>query len=315
MLTINSLANLLYNFTAQPLNGTTVSDVANANANDLLWLATTITSALQNMRGINPDLWRERPGITLAAPQIGTATVTFGSTSCTLGTLLPPSDGCTVRFSQGLDNELNFDSKNSVWVLRRPHDGVTGLQSAQLWQDSWIAADGTVYENVLGDVLANEIPIVAARTMNAVELSRIIPPWWDYGSGWLNGRKRFAGRILAVVWEPWASPFTNQIQTRLRFTPMPAWQNVIDANFLVAAPTITPANIQATSPAVPLQTPAGLDESITLAFALNEWASSPTFRVESSRKGIAERYAKAEARLRDWRGQQSAKAEVMIHGW
>jgi len=321
MLNANALANLLWSYSFQQ-DGVSAVSVANANANQQAWLALCITQAIQEMHGIKPDAWRERPGITLAAPQTGTATVTFGSTACTLGTLLPPSDGCTVRFSSGIDNELNYDAANSVWVLRRPHDGDSGTLSATLWQDCWVAANGAQYENVLGDVLANEVPIVVARTMKEVEMCRWRYPWWDYGAGNLQTRLRFAGRVLAVVFEPWTSPFTNTIETRLRFTPMPNYQHVIDANLQVAAQVITVADLLADGvtgdpppPVVPFWTPAGLDESILTAIALQKWTVSPWFRTDSARKPIDIQYQRAVDRLRDFRGHQEAMAGVEVRGW
>jgi hypothetical protein len=151
----NALANLLYSYTFQQ-DGVTPVSVANASSSEQQWLALAITQAIQEMHGIKPDAWRERPGITLSAPITGTATVTFGSTACTLGTLTVPNDGCTVRFSSGIDNELNSNGSGG-YVLRRPHDG----DSATLWQDCWVAADGTQYENVLGEPAQ---PEAAARS-------------------------------------------------------------------------------------------------------------------------------------------------------
>jgi hypothetical protein len=321
MTNANALANLLYSYTFQQ-DGVSAVNVANANASEQQWLALAMTQAIQEMHGIKPDAWRQRPGITLSAPISGTATVTFGSTACALGTLTVPNDGCTVRFSSGIDNELNYDAANSAYVLRRPHDGESGALTATLWQDCWVAADGTQYENVLGDVLANEVPIVVARTMKEVEMCRWRYPWWDYGAGNLQTRLRFAGRVLAVVFEPWVSPFTNQIQTRLRFTPMPAAQTVIDANLQVAAQVVTVADILADGvtgdppPAVvPFWTPAGLDETILADIALKRWSKSPFFRTDSARKGIAEDYVKACDRLRDFRGHQEAMGGIEVRGW
>lgn len=310
----NSLAILLYGYTFMQ-DGVSAVNPSSANASQQQWLAMVITQAIQEMHGINPDCWRQRPGITLVAPITGTITATFGSTAVTLGTLTIPNDGCTLRFSAGFDNELNYDAATTSYVLRRPHDGATGLQTATVWHDCWVATDGTQYENVLGDVLANEIPIEVARTLKEVELSRIIPPWWDYGAGWMNGRKRFAGRVLAVVMEPWASPFKTQMQTRLRFTPMPGWQTVIDANFQVAAQVVSVADILNTSTPVTFWTPAKLDETILADIALKRWAKSPYFRTESARKDIQLDYEKAVDRLRDFRGQQSACAGVEIIGY
>jgi hypothetical protein len=213
-------------------------------------------------------------------------------TAVTLGTLTVPNDGCTVRFSSGIDNELNSNGSGG-YVLRRPHDGASGTLTATLWQDCWVAADGTQYENVLGDVLANEVPIVVARTMKEVEMCRWRYPWWDYGAGNLQTRLRFAGRVLAVVFEPWTSPFANQIQTRLRFTPMPAAQTVIDANLQVAAQVVSASDILNTETPVPFWTPANLDESILAAIALQKWTISPFFRTDSARKGIDLQYLRA----------------------
>lgn len=314
-LNANALANLLYSYTFQQ-DGVSAVDCSNANASEQQWLAISITQAIQEEHGIKPDAWRQRPGITLSAPLSGTATVTFGSTACTLGTLLPPNDGCTVRFSSGIDNELNYNAKNSVWVLRRPHDGATGTLTASLWHDCWVAADGAQFENVLGDVLANEVPIVVARTMQEVETCRWRFPWWDYGGGNVQTRLRFAGRVLAVVFEPWSSPFTNKIESRLRFTPMPGAQTVIDANLQVAAQAVSIADILATGgAAVSFWTPAGLDESILAAIALQKWTISPFFRTESARKGIDLQYTRAVDRLRDFRGHQEAMAGIEIRGW
>jgi hypothetical protein len=314
----NALANLLYSYTFQQ-DGVTPVSVANASSSEQQWLALAITQAIQEMHGIKPDAWRQRPGITLSAPIAGTATVTFGSTACSLGTLTVPNDGCTVRFSSGIDNELNSNGSGG-YVLRRPHDGESGTLTATLWQDCWVAADGTQYENVLGDVLANEVPIVVARTMKEVEMCRWRYPWRDYGAGNLQTRLRFAGRVLAVVFEPWTSPFTSQMQTRLRFTPMPAAQTVIDANLQVAAQVITAADILAdgvgSDPApVTFWTPAGLDESILTAIALQKWTISPFFRTDSARKGIDLQYTRAVDRLRDFRGHQEAMAGIEIRGW
>src|ERR1700722_7298048 len=112
----NTLANLLYSYTFQQ-DGVTPVSVANASSSEQQWLALAITQAIQEMHGIKPDAWRQRPGIPLATPVSGTATVTFGSTACALGTLTVPNDGCTVRFSSGIDNELNYDAATTSWVL------------------------------------------------------------------------------------------------------------------------------------------------------------------------------------------------------
>jgi len=226
-----------------------------------------------------------------------------------------------VRFSSGIDNELNSNGSGG-YALRRPHDGDSGTLTATLWQDCWVAADGSQFENVLGDVLANEVPIVVARTLKEVEMCRWRYPWWDYGAGNLQTRLRFAGRVLAVVFEPWASPATNQIQTRLRFTPMPAAQTVIDANLQVAAQVVSIADILADGvtgspppPVVPFWTPANLDESILAAIALQKWTISPFFRTDSARKGIDLQYTRAVDRLRDFRRHQEAQGGIEIRGW
>lgn len=314
-LTANALANLLWSYSFQQ-DGTSAVDVSTANANQQNWLALCITQAIQEMHGMKPDAWRQRPGITLLGPQTGTVTVTNGSTACTLGTLVPPYDGCTLQMEGSQDNELNYNPKTSLWVLRRPHDGPTGTISGNLYMDCWVATDGTAFENVLGDVLANGIPIITARTMKEVEMCRWMYPWWDYGAGYVQTRKRFAGRVLAVVMEPWVSPWTNLMENRLRFTPMPFGQTVIDANLQVAAQVITVANMLATGgSAVNFWTPALLDESILADIALKRFSKSPWFRTESARKGIAEDYALACDRLRNFRGQQEAQASIEIRGW
>lgn len=312
-LTANALGTLMFAYSYQQ-TGTTAPDIANAPAAHQQWIANSITKAIQAMHGAKPDAWRRRPGITLVAPITGTATVTTGSTAVTLGTLTVPNDGCTVRFSSGIDNEINSDGSGG-WQLRRPHDGLTGTLQATLWHDCWPAADGVTYENILGDVLANEVKIIVAATLDEVELNRFSFPWFDYGRGSAQTRLRLAGRVLAVVFEPWANPNSSQIQTRLRFTPMPDAQTVIDANLQVASQVITVANLLATSPYIYFQTPAHLDESILQPIAMKKWSSSPFFRTDDARKGIDEEYKEALNRLRDFAGQQDARPRVIVHGW
>ena len=311
MTNANTLANLLYSYTYQS-DGVTVADVTNANANEKQWLALAITQALQEMHRVAPGLFKRRAGITLSAPITGTATVVNGATTITPVTLGVPNSGCTVRFgAQSLDNEIEW--AGGAYQLRRPHDGPSGTLEATLWHDCWVSADGGAFENVLGDVLANGRPIVVARTLDEVELCRF--RWGsDYGLGQpLMSRRRFAGYVLAVVLEEWASPFSNKIEMRLRFTPMPGAQTVIDANLQAAAPTISTANLL--DPSVTFQVPASLDESIVVPIALKKWSLSPFFRTESARKGIDEQYAAALERLGSFRGHQEARASIRVSGY
>ena len=136
----------------------------------------------------------------------------------------------------------------------------------------------------------------------------------DYGAGQpLMSRRRFAGCVLAVVLEEWASPFTHKIEMRLRFTPMPGAQTVIEADLQAAAPTISTANLLDSS--VMFQVPASLDESILIPIALKKWSLSPFFRSESARKGIDEQYATALDRLGSFRGHQEARACIQVNGY
>jgi len=292
-----NLADLMFAYVDQSGTSGPSGDVTNATAADKASIALCMTQAVQEARKINPSLFTRRVGTVLQAAASGTITVTQFSTAATLGTLVVPNDGCTVRIASGLDNELNQNPGDSSYKLRRPHEGASGLQTAQIWNDCWVVDDGTTYESILGTVTANGRPIEEVRSANQLDRYRLIN---DYGQP-TYARLRTTGIVAAVLCEQWASPFVNKVQTRLRFAPMPASLTTIEADLVIAAPKFSSTDIVSTS--ITFQVPQQIDELLLFPLAMKRLMAQPTFRAPAeTRKELEMQYQGAVETLRTLRG-------------
>lgn len=294
---VKNLADLMFTYIDQSGTGGPSGDVTNATAWEKASIALCMTQAVQEARKINPSIFTRRVGTVLQAASSGTVTVTQFSTAATLGTLVVPNDGCTVRISSGLDNELDQNPNDSSYKLRRPHEGASGSQTAQIWNDCWVVDDGTSYEGVLGTVTANGRPIEQVRSADQLDRYRLIN---DYGQP-TYARLRTTGIIAAVMCEQWASPFVQKIQTRLRFAPMPASITTIEADLVVAAPKFAAADLVSTS--LTFQIPQQIDELLLFPLAMKRMMAQPTFRApKETRAELEEQYKGAVEILKSLRG-------------
>lgn len=295
--TAKALADLMYAYIDQSGTAGPTGDVTNGTAAEKSSIALSMTQAVQEARKLNPSLFSRRVGTVLRAATSGTITVTQYATAATLGTLVVPNDGCTLRIAQGLDNELDQNPSDSSYALRRPHEGSTGMQTAELWNDCWVVDDGTNYEGVLGTVTADGRPLEEVRSANQLDRFRLIN---DYGTPTYS-RRRTTGIVAAVACEQWASPFVKRIQTRLRFAPMPASQTVIEADLIIATPTFTTANMIDTS--ITFQIPQQIDEYLLFPLAMKKFMASPMFRApKETRAELDEQYKAAVETLKSLRG-------------
>jgi hypothetical protein len=302
-----NLADLMFAYIDQSGTAGPTGDVTNASSTEQAAIALCMTQAMQEVRKINPTLFCRRVGTVLKAAATGTITVTQFSTAATLGTLVVPNDGCTVRIASGLDNELDQNPADSSYVLRRPHEGASGVQTAQIWNDCWVVDDGTIYEAILGTVTANGRPIEEVRSANQLDKYRLIN---DYGQP-AYARLRTTGIIAAVMCEPWASPFTNRIQTRLRFAPMPASVTTIEADLVVAAQKFTAADVTSTS--LTFQVPQQIDELLLFPIAMKKMMAQPMFRApRETREELDEQYKEAVEMLKGLRGHYGGSNRIDV---
>jgi hypothetical protein len=308
---INSLANAMFPYIDQSGTAGPSGDVANAAPAEKTSIALAITQALQETRQLNPAIFSRRTGTTLPGAAAGTVTVTNGSDAVTLGTLpAPANDGCTIRIDGALDNQLNRNPNDSpgVYHLARPHEGASGTFSASLWNDCWNVDDGTTYESILGAVKANGRPIEQVRSEEQLLQYRLVP---DFGVPAFNRIKQ-AGIVFAVMGEAWASPYTHRIELRLRFYQMPAAQTVIEADLVVAAPTIAAGDL-ATTTANAFQIPQQLDEILLFPIAMKKFMAQPTFRAPAeTRNALDEQYKAAVEHVRHLRGFYGAHARIDV---
>ncbi len=311
-LNANELAGLVYSYIDQTGTAGPSGDLTHATDAEKTFIALAITQALQEARKLNPGLFVQRPGIVLRAPRAGTLTVTQYDTAVTLGTLTVPNDGCTVRIGGGLDNELNETSTPDTYALARPYEGATSTVNATLWHDCWVAADGTNYEAVLGDVRVGGRPLDVVNSMDDLDRYRLFR---DLGVVSV-ARVKPAGIVQAVLCEQWASPFTKKIQTRLRFAPMPDAQTIVQASLIIAAPKITADDLAATGDdAVTFQIPQQLDETLLFPLVMNKFRIMPVFRPEPDLTvSIKEQYATAVNDLKLLRGHYAAENRIVTPG-
>lgn len=295
--TVNALANLLFAYIDQSGTAGPSGDVANATATEKKFIALAITQALKDARKLNPSMFAQRPGIVLRAPISGTITLTQYSTATTLGTLTVPNDGCTFRVADGFDNELNVTATPGTYALRREYEGASGTPNATIYHDCWVAADGSSFDAVLGDVRANGCPLKAVTDASELDRYRLFN---DFGVVSISSR-RPDGQVQAVLCEQWASPYTKKIQTRLRFSPMPSAATVIDATLAISAPIIADTDLSSTS--ILFQIPQALDETILFPLAMRRFLSMPMMRPTSDmRAALLESAALAENTLKLMRG-------------
>lgn len=287
--TAKALGDLLYSYIDQSGTSGPTGDVTNASAIEKKWIALAMSQAVQEARKLNPWMFVQRPGIVLRAPVTGTITVTQYSRAVTLGTLAaPPNDGCTVRITGCMDNELNETATPGTYQLRRDHEGASDTVEATLWHDCWMAGDGASYEGALGEVRAN---------------GRLV------GADYPEYQVRQAGEVEAVLCEQWASPFVKKIQTRLRFSPMPSAVTVVDAALILAAPTFAAADVISTE--IVFQVPQQLDELLLHPLAAKKFMAMPVFRAPAdTRKEINAQYADAVSTFRAMRGHLSADNRI-----
>ncbi|MEP6671711.1 MAG: hypothetical protein ABJF10_21300 [Chthoniobacter sp.] len=304
-----ALADLMFAYVDQSGTSGPSGDVTNATASDKASIALCMTQAAQEARKINPSLFARRVGTVLKPAASGTITVTQFDTAATLGTLVVPNDGCTVRIASGLDNELNLDPGGASYALRRPHEGASGSQTAQIWNDCWVVDDGTTYGGVLGTVTANGRPIEQVRSAEQLDRFRLIN---DYGVP-TYARLRTQGIIAAVMCEQWASPFVKKVQTRLRFAPMPASLTSIEADLVIAAPRFSSADILSTS--ITFQIPQQIDELLLFPLAMKRMMAQPTFRApKETRAELEEQYRGAVETLKNLRGHYGGSARIDVRG-
>lgn len=283
-MTIQQVAQrLLFRIGIVSLNPATNAQSANAATvdlvNDIAECVAAINGALQEVWGLGPAAIREqRQSVQLYPPTGVNINVTQYST--TISGLTDPGwmgKGCTIRVNgDGLDNELVSDT-----LLLRPCQAATGNVNATVFCDSVLIP--SIIANVKQPVYIPQIvsPLIPAASREEFQATF---RWDAYGQGIRPQQYEYYAMQNKVTGEPrmwFAEPRYDPTQTilpvYLRVNPMPGSPYPLSYGAQLKPPTISATDIGTFSSDPGTTIPQDWNESILLAFALQRFASHPSF--------------------------------------
>lgn len=303
-----ALAGLRYCYpSGSPTNTATL---ANASAPQKEDLAECITAAVQELWDLC-EFPRSTRGFNLLAPRAITLTVTDNSATVTTGDTF--TEGATV-YVGGIFNQIYTEGATKKLIY--PFSGATGAVPATLYGDVMVlaATDSEVRNQVHH---ADGRPLTPVTNIEDLRRPRYFPDS-DYGRGSLlptlaptigNPDKYLAENFILT-------DGTNQtLARRVRVHPLPVALTQISILVTVRAPFFASTDLGSDgSPSTrTFLVPDNYHERFLKPIFLEKWASSPWFRDDAARRGIADNAAAARRALSEKR-LQTAHPLVMVPG-
>jgi hypothetical protein len=258
-----------------------------------------INGALQELfSGASPWVRNDDRGIVLNPPAVNVAiTVTNGSKEAEIsaGSWQAWFAGCSIVINgSSIDNQIRNNVRNVV--LRIPYDGPSGTTTAIVYHDR-ITLDADVLHPT-GAIHVDGVPIYPVPTADL----RSNRSSQDYGahnrftSQPANSKRisDFLGRPSVYEIETWSPSASDSPVERIRFTPAPSGQHVVEYGVKLTPPAITDIASTAKFP-IPFQ----FVELILLPVAKKHLMESQFFRNTGAAEQIGSSYRIALEKLKE----------------
>lgn len=290
-------------------------------AGAMAYLVNVLNQSLELMRVKIPGMFRETKTVNWTGSKTGTINVTQGSTACTLGTLAPSDNGCTIVIGGDIGyNEIRASSSGGYELLV-PFQGATGTMPATVWGDS-VTLDCTAVDHACGASLLHD------RTTLAILLSRMewLMAQTNYRMGDYAGVigagaspqsapviRRLPGVPEAIWFYAYTSPSGVQ-EFQVRVAPMPSGNWSADVDLAIIPDEVNLADLESGNLRY-FPVPGGRVYTIFRALALYHWSGSPFFANQAARKVIEQGYQDAVTQLENFRPNTSAQPRAIVRGY
>jgi hypothetical protein len=258
-------------------------------------VAACINETMEEVRSVNPSVFRVPLEILLNAPSTGTFTLDGDLLNFTAGTLVVPNAGCTMLID-GTSYHNHIAAPNSAkWTLTRRAEIAAGAGTGTVWHDVWNPADGTTYERILGEVwLNNRWPVIVVADRNELTNLRVRR---DFGQTFAGYMAPFASSMIQACWlDNSATDPTKPPEGRIHFWPMPAGQQLISMTAVRRFTDVTTTDV--TTGTLAIGIPGGKEYLIFEPMLMKHWMRRPYFKPDGIQaRAINEDYAKAIDRL------------------
>ncbi len=274
-------------------------------------IARDINAGLQGIYRERSDLFRQRPGLAVPAPETQTVGVTQGSATITIGTPYATTLAGQTCNVGGVWTEVSGTTLLNKWT------GASGSVSMTVYGDSAPLDAGFV--RVLGNMTRDgNVPL--SPIANRAQFNAAGCYGWgdsDYGRPLRPSSGSFPHRIDSpAAW--WVEPVASTtFALRLRVAPLPdrAYSLAYDAEVKPAAITTANFGSESTDPGVTFPLPGDMAESLLLPLVLQSWSGSPWFKDAEHRAEIARRAADAQRQLSNFRTQGQGGSRLVTSGY
>jgi hypothetical protein len=285
-----------------------------ARAAILSRIARDINAACQEIFRARPDLFRQRLGFTISAPETQTVTATANSRALTFGVSFACNlDGATVNIG-GQWNECRKDG--ATVSLVNPYTGSTGSVSMTAYGDS-ILMDAATVARVIGNVEQGDRIPLAPLTSRQEFLHYESGFYSDYGRR--GSYSSAAPRVPGLPEAYWVESYlaSDGLKLRLRLAPLPdrALPIALDAEMRPAAIVVGDFGTDAADPGKTFSLPADMAESLLLPLVLKRWSGSAWFKEADKIAEISDQAKTARMMLSDFRPQAQSGATIVVCGY
>lgn len=291
----------------------------------LQYLVNCLNQSLEEMRVKVPQMFRQTVTANFTGSRSGTLNVTAGQTQCTLGSLPPPQNGCTVVLSGDTTwNEIRQDPSGApgLYQLLVPYGGGSGVASVSCYGDS-VVFDTSFVDHLIGAALLHDRrPLALLNSRQDWLLAQTNYYTGDY-TGTVSGTGptpqsapviRRQPSVPEAVWLYSYLDAKGAPEYQLRVAPLPSGVWNIDVDL-----AIIPAEVQVSdvSDATTFQfpVPGGRVYTIFRALALFHWSGSPFFANQAARAVIQKGYDDAVMQLENYTPHTGAQPKVVVRGY
>jgi hypothetical protein len=285
----------------------------------LSYLVNCLNQSLEEMRVKQPMMFRQTITVNFTGKSLGTINVTNGSLSCTLNTLAPSDDGCTIVINGDTTyNEIRADPNGELgaYQLLVPYGGPTGTQAATVWGDS-VTLDTAFVDHAIGAVLLHDRRPIAVLNSRQDWLSAQTA-WHvgDYGPTVVNSAPavRRQPNVPEAIWLDTYLDAGTMPEYKVRVAPLPSGNWAVDLDVAIVPDEVSSDDLQPGANFY-FPVPGGRVYTIFRALALYHWSGSPFFANQAARQVINQGYQDAVAQLENFRPMSGAQPRVMVRGY